>query len=174
MDGVLADFDSMRPNNSDLNHPTEELSPEKRKAKEQFWLDVEQDRDFWANIPVMKNVEQMLNVAKQYSECFVLSKAPSAKHFINGEKYVRFIEDEKQKWILKHLGNFFDKKHIIICNGAKGELIKPTRTDILVDDRHENINEWESHGGSGVLFTNAVDTVKSLALLKSDITTQSE
>lgn len=165
MDGVLVHFDAMRPNDKNLNHPSKELSPEMRAAKKQFWLDIEQQPNFWRDIPEMPRIEQLLNVAKQSGEIFVLSKTPGAKHFIGGQKYVDFVADEKRKYVLKHFGNFFDNKHIIICDGDKGELIKPTHNDILIDDRQENINEWQTHGGQGILFTNAILTTKKLRTL---------
>ena len=162
MDGVLAHFDAMRPDSANLNHPSEDLSPDQRAMKKQFWLDVEKQDNFWRDIPKIPNIEQLLTTAKSMGEIFVLSKTPSAKHFIGGQKYVDFVADEKRKWILKHLNDFFDAAHIIICDGAKGELMQPAADDILVDDRIENIKEWESHGGRGVLFTNAIDTINAL------------
>lgn len=162
MDGVLVDFDSVRPDTSDFNHPSEELSPEMRTAKKQFWRDIEQQENFWRDIPVMVNAEHLLSVAKSVGEIFILSKTPSAKHFITGQKYVDFVADEKRKWALKNFGNFFDGKHIIICTGNKGELVKPSSEDILVDDRRENIVEWESCGGRGILFVNALDVAQQL------------
>ena len=92
----------------------------------------------------------------------MLSKAPSAKHFIGAEKYVNFVVNEKRKWVLKNLNTFFDTEHIIICNGQKGESTHPTKTDILIDDRPENIKEWESHGGTGVLFITVSDCIEKL------------
>lgn len=162
MDGVLVHFDAMRPNNKNLNHPSEELSPEMRAAKKQFWLDIEQQSNFWCDIPEMPRIEQLLKFAKHSGEIFVLSKTPAAKYFIGGQKYVDFVADEKRKYILKHFGNFFDNEHIIICDGAKGKLVQPNKNDVLIDDRLENIQEWESHGGHGILFTNATDIVKIL------------
>jgi len=91
MDGVLVHFDAMRPNNKNLNHPSEELSPEMRAAKKQFWLDIEQQPNFWRDIPEMPRIEQLLKIAKQKGEIFVLSKTPSAKHFIGGQKYLDFL-----------------------------------------------------------------------------------
>lgn len=167
MDGVLVHFDAMRPNDKNLNHPSKELSPEMRMAKKQFWLDIEQQPNFWRDIPEIQGIEQLLKVAKQSGEIFVLSKTPSAKHFIGGKKYVEFVANEKREYILKHFGDFFDNKHIIICDGAKGELIKPANDDILIDDRNENIIEWQIHGGQGILFINAIDTVNKLKTLKS-------
>ncbi len=157
MDNVLAHFDAMRPNDTDLNHPSAELSPEKQAAKKQFWRNIEQDKNFWSDIPVMPNIKTLLLTTQNMGENFVLSKTPGAKHFIGGQQYVDFIADEKRKWILKNLNEFFDIKHIIICDGAKGELIHPSATDLLIDDRQENIIEWTEHGGRGILFKNALD-----------------
>ena len=162
MDGVLAHFDAMRPNDKDLNHPSEDLSPEKRAAKKLFWQEIEKQPNFWRDIPVMVNIEYLLKTAFDMGEIFVLSKTPGPQKFIGGQKYVDFVASEKRKWIAKNLNKFFDEKHVIICDGPKGELIHPTKTDILVDDRQENINEWESHGGRGVLFINAADAVKRM------------
>lgn len=162
MDGVLADFDSMHSEADKFNHSSSDLSPEMRVAKTQFWREIEQQENFWRDIPVMQDTEKLLTVAKSVGEIFILSKTPSAKHFISGQKYVDFVADEKRKWVLDNLGEFFDAKHIIICDTKKGALMKPGQGDILIDDRHENISEWESFGGRGILFTNASDVIKEL------------
>ena len=85
--------------------------------------------------------------------------------FVGGQKYVDFVANEKRKWIANNLSKFFDAKHVVICDCPKGGLIHPSNKDVLVDDRQENIKEWE--GGIGVLFTNAIDTEKRLILLKN-------
>lgn len=162
MDGVLVNFDAMRPNNTDLNHPSADLSPEKRIQKKQFWQQIEQEPNFWHDIPSMPNIEHLLSVSSTLGEIFVLSKTPGAHHFINGEKYVEYVANEKRKWIADNMGKYFDTEHTIICDGAKGELIRPSKTDILIDDRPENITEWESHGGTGIVFTNAIDVAQKL------------
>lgn len=162
MDGVLVNFDAMRPNDTDLNHPSADLSPEKRAQKKRFWQQIEQEPNFWHDIPSMPNIEHLLSVACALGEIFVLSKTPGAHHFINGEKYVEYVANEKRRWIADHMGKYFDTEHTIICDGAKGELIRPSKTDILIDDRPENITEWESHGGTGIVFTNAIDVAQKL------------
>jgi len=169
MDGVLVDFAygaRMCQNFADLNHPSEDLSPEQREAKRLFWLQIEQQDNFWCNLPVMDGAEQLLTVAKSVGEIFILSKTPGKKHFVNAEKYVQFVADEKRKWVLKHLGKFFDNEHIIICDSKKGALAKPSHEDILIDDRCENIAEWESCGGHGILFINSIDSVNKLKNLR--------
>ena len=162
MDGVLVDFNSVRPNASNLNHPSQELSEQDRELKRQFWLNIEKQDNFWAEIPMMKDIKNVLDIAKSMGELFILSKTPGAKHFIGGQNYVNYVADEKRKWVLKNLGQYFDDNHIIICDGNKGELINPSSEDILVDDRNENIIEWESHNGRGILFINSDDAVKKL------------
>ena len=167
MDGVLAHFDAMRPNDKDLNHPSDELPPEKRAAKKRFWLEIEQQENFWRDIPKMGNIEELLSVAAAIGEIFILSKTPSANHFIGGEKYVEFVANEKRNWILKNLNKYFDAEHIIICNRKKGEFFNPTKDDVLIDDRPENIKEWGEHGGSGILFTDVKDCIDRLKNYKT-------
>ena len=156
MDGVLANFASMTPNSAQFNRPSEILAPDLQVQKKQFWLNIEKNKNFWRDIPVMFGTENMLSVFQKYGELFVLSKTPGAKNFEGGSKYVEFVAKEKRKWIAKHLGNFFDKEHVIICDGPKGALIKPTNTDILVDDRPDNIQEWIGCGGRGILFNKSL------------------
>ena len=153
MDGVLADFDASAPKNSQsLNHPSESMNDAEKQAKKQFWLTIEQNKNFWRDIPVFAGIKEILKSAQDKGEIFVLTKTPSAKHFVGGQDYVDFITKEKIDWILKNLPEFFDEKHIIVCDGKKGALIKPTATDILIDDRTENITEWEQYNGRGILF----------------------
>ena len=162
MDGVIANFDSMLPGSAKFNHPSEHLSEKERAGKTQFWQTVEQTPNFWADMPVIKDSEHMLSVARDKGEIFVLSKTPGAKHFKSGQKYVDFVASEKIKWVLKKLPGFFDKSHIIICGKSKGAFMHPTPDDILVDDRIENINEWAEHGGRGILYTDAISTAQKI------------
>ncbi|MBQ3784794.1 MAG: hypothetical protein II843_00165 [Alphaproteobacteria bacterium] len=156
MDGVLANFDFMTPDSAAFNHPSKTLSTNLRAQKKQFWLNIEKNKNFWRDIPAMSGTEHMLSIVQKYGELFVLSKTPGSDKFECGAKYVEFIADEKRKWISKHLGNFFNDEHVIICNSAKGALIKPKQSDVLVDDREENISEWVAHGGQGILFTKSL------------------
>jgi 5'(3')-deoxyribonucleotidase len=157
MDGVLVDF----PQNTDVNtnRPTQFLDKSARTAKKKMWQDIEQNTHFWRDLPEIPNIKTMLRCAMNMGEIFVLSKTPNAKNFIAGQDYVNFIANEKRIWILKKLPIFFDDKHIIICDTPKGELIKPDLNHILVDDRIDNIQEWENAGGIGVLFNRDIPSV---------------
>ena len=165
MDGVITNFDSMSPNSAAFNHPSESLDEAGRAAKKQFWLNVEQNPNFWRDMPMIQNADYMLSVAHEYGEIFVLSKTPGAKHFASGQNYVNFVANEKRKWIKTNLSQFFDEQHVIICDGNKGELIQPTHNDILIDDRNENITGWEKHNGRGILFTNVIDAINKIKTL---------
>lgn len=110
------------------------------------------------------NIQLVLDVAGNIGKLCVLSKTPRAKNFVGGDKYVAFVASEKRDWILRNLGNYFAPENIIICTGAKGELVSPTLNDILVDDSIDNVNEWRENGGRGVHFTNAYDA--KLAILR--------
>lgn len=163
MDGVLADFDSSAPKNSQaLNHPSESMSDTEKQAKRQFWQTIEQNKNFWREIPMFPGIKDVLKSAQTKGELFVLTKTPGAKHFIGGQDYVNFVTKEKIDWILKNMPEFFDAKHIIVCDGKKGALIKPTANDILIDDRVENITEWEQHNGRGILFDEISRVIKEI------------
>jgi 5'(3')-deoxyribonucleotidase len=163
MDGVLADFDSSAPKNSQaLNHPSESMTDTEKQAKRQFWQTIEQNKNFWRDIPLFPGIKDVLKSAQTKGELFVLTKTPGAKHFIGGQDYVNFVTKEKIDWILKNMPEFFDEKHIIVCDGKKGALIKPTENDILVDDRAENITEWEQHNGRGILFDEISRVIKEI------------
>ena len=162
MDGVITNFDSMLPNSQIFNHPSETLNDELRAAKKQFWLTVERTPNFWRDMPMICNADYMLSVAYESGEIFVLSKTPGAKHFIGGQDYVDFVAKEKRQWIATNLKYFFDEQHVIICDGNKGKLIRPTRDDILIDDRSENINDWTECGGRAILFSDAKDTANKI------------
>lgn len=157
MDGVLVDF----PQNADINtnRPTQFLDNNARDAKKKMWQTIESNTRFWRDLPAIPNINTMLYYAMQMGEIFVLSKTPNAKNFIAGQDYVNFIANEKRMWILKKLPIFFDDKHIIICDTPKGTLIKPDQNHILVDDRIDNIQEWENAGGAGVLFNRNIPSV---------------
>ena len=114
---------------------------------------------------MMPDAKYMLSAAQSIGEIFILSKTPGAKHFAGGNEYVKFVANEKRNWIKINLPEFFDEQHVIICDGNKGQLIRPTHNDILIDDRPENITEWKKYGGRGILFTNAIATANKIKTL---------
>jgi len=153
MDGVLANFKLAAHDIPGLvNHPSNKLGTSERQAKIDAWHQVEKNPTFWRNLLQIEYATYMLNTASKIGNIFVLSKAPGASKFINGEQYVKFVETEKRNWILHNFPQFFDNEHIIICTTPKTQIIHPTYNDWLIDDRPENISEWINAEGRGILF----------------------
>lgn len=173
MDGVLADFDAATKkyssNNALLNKRGHLLEADLLAAKRERWHKIEQDRTFWTNIPVMQGIDAVLNIAKDCGELFVLTSVPGAKNFNGGVSYVDFIEQEKRVWIEKYLSKYFDADHVIVTRIAKEKLIKPTNTDILIDDRSENVADWLAAGGKGIIYKSPLQTIKDLTSVEDFI-----
>lgn len=169
MDGVLADFDlaaiPFSQGRTDLNNQGKLMTRDALDAKKSRWQRIEEARDFWANIPVMKSIEKMLDAAQNYGELFVLTSVPSAKNFVAGTLYVDFIESEKRAWVARYLSKYFTPKNVIVTRIAKERLIHPTQNDILIDDRVGNVADWMAAGGRGIVFKTPEQTIKDLTLL---------
>jgi 5'(3')-deoxyribonucleotidase len=163
MDNTLVNFNAHLPKYAiGTNRPSEKLDGDARSAKIRMWREIENTPNFWRDLPMTDGISSVLNAAQNIGELFVLSKTPRAKNFIGGEKYVNFVASEKRDWILRNLGDYFVAQNIIICTGPKGELVSPTTTDILVDDRIDNIEEWRNMGGRGIHFLSVQSALYSI------------
>lgn len=164
MDGVLADFDAAAAeyNMGDLNRQTKSMTADDKKAKQMRWRWIEENKDFWINMPVVADVQELLAVARRMGDLFVLTKVPGAKNFIGGDAYVDFIEAQKRAWIARHFSDFFDDEHVIVARIAKEDLLRPTRDDLLIDDRAGNIADWGAAGGRGIVFSTPEQVIKDL------------
>ncbi|MCL1785799.1 MAG: hypothetical protein FWG39_01445 [Alphaproteobacteria bacterium] len=177
MDGVLADFEQSaikyRPRSADLNRPNEYLSDAQKAAKLEFYRKIE-GTNFYGDLAVMPGAGEMIAAAKAVAgdNVFILTKIPKAANFITGALLTdaneqRRIAQQKIEWVLRHFGDYFSPDRIItVMDGTKGVLLRPTKTDILVDDRPDNIANWTGSGGTGILYTSAADTATELAGLK--------
>jgi hypothetical protein len=56
--------------------------------------------------------------------------------------------------------NMPNNKMILVPAWKKKEYATPT--SILIDDRADNINQWEAAGGIGILHTDAASTIAKL------------
>ena len=188
MDGVLADFEKSateflychsreggnRADNdarsatkysyAELNRPSELLTPDQKQEKIRFWQSIG-GTDFFKNLPVMPGANAMLDAARKCASggLYILTKAPSSKNFIAGEAEQQRIAAQKIDWVLKHFADYFPRDNIIVVIGIKkNELVRPTKDDILIDDRTDNIEHWNTAGGTGILFTSSDDATTKL------------
>ena len=144
MDGVLTDF------NKRFEY-FGGLTPDEYQAKfskSQFWklIDDKVGFEFWAKMPWMPDGKQLWSYIEKYKP--MLLSAPSQKP---SSRY------GKRVWVNDNLPGV---KLILAKRENKQDYSKPNR--ILIDDRADNIEEWKSKGGIGILHTSAADTIEKL------------
>lgn len=152
MDGVIADFDQRF---LDLSG----MTPNEYKDKHgmnKFWnlIDKENKIKFWVGIPLMFGAQQLVDYISQYD--YEILTAPSLK------KQSRI---GKMVWLRKIHPDLFPNKPKVNFKPAKEKhQIKSnlTKSDILIDDKANTINNWNSSGGTGILHTSTENTIKQL------------
>lgn len=166
MDGVLADFDlaaeHLSEGRTDLNNQNKLMTEDAKAAKKQRWQRIEAHTGFFENLPLVPQIKELLTVAQGKGELFVLTAVPSAKNFVSGDIFVEHIKTAKRQWIAKNMADFFAPESVIVVMGAKEDLIKPTKSDILIDDRAGNVADWVAAGGTGIHFQSAAQAIKDL------------
>ena len=105
---------------------------------------------FWAGLKWMPDGQKLWDYIKQYKPN--LLSAPSREESSRIGKHV---------WVKNKIPG---TKLILRYAKQKKELATPT--SILIDDRIENINDWESAGGIGILHTSTANTISQLKKLK--------
>jgi hypothetical protein len=145
MDGVLCDFDKRF---KDLN--PEHLTPSEYIAKystNKFWNLIDSYKEkFWSEMQWMSDGKQLWDYIKKYNPS--LLSAPSKK------ASSRF---GKRLWVDKNLPG----TKLILASAEKKQNYSK-KDHILIDDREDNISQWVSQGGIGILHKNTADTIKQL------------
>jgi FMN phosphatase YigB (HAD superfamily) len=146
MDGVLADFDKRF---KDLN--PEKLSAAQYQTKygiEKFWnfIDEENKVKFWVGIPWMPDGKQLWDYIKDKQP--TLLSAPSRKPA---------SRLGKRLWVKNNIPGT-----PLVLAAADKKQNYSGRNKILIDDRLDNIEQWVSQGGIGILHKNTQDTIKQL------------
>lgn len=170
MDGVLADFEAsvrMIPGYTPgLNKSSKNMSYQERIAKAKNFLAIEKIPAFWADMQPVLNINMLLDYAQSRGDMFVLTRIPKAEYFKNADRYIQEIANAKKQWIKDNMSRYFYPHSVIVCQGNKGELIKPTYKDVLIDDRPDNIADWCEAGGQGILFKSSIDALQQLQHIK--------
>ncbi len=97
--------------------------------------------DFWLNIPMTKNANNLLGLIKELKGSYTILSAPLPDD-PNSEPH-------KREWIKKNLTAFPPKKVIITSNKAVHATQPDGTANILIDDYGQNVAKWESAGGVG-------------------------
>ena len=144
MDGVLVDF----------NKRFGELSawgPEKfieKNGLNEFWELIDgRGVGFWVGMEWMEDGKELWSLLKENFEVELLSSPSRAENSRLG----------KRLWVRNHkLGVKLNLEY----SRSKHKYAAPNH--ILIDDRKDNIEDWESKGGVGILHTSTENTIECL------------
>lgn len=126
MDGVLADFNA-QPN-----------ALERFIKEKGFFLKLKP-------MPFAKKLNKALESVVLRENTYILSASPTKRG-----------DEEKIKWLEKHIPNLKPQNIIIVRGGEKKKHYAGINR-ILVDDYSGNIQEWSANGGHGVKFLNGTN-----------------
>lgn len=153
MDGVLVDFDKGYEELTGLHTKHKDVQDQKdfwellnrslqEQNKTEYW--------FWSNLEWMPDGKQLWNYIKPYNP-YILT-APSR----NPES-----KEGKLKWVQDKIGSV--RKVIFSPSYKKKEYAKPS--NILIDDRKDNIEGWIENRGVGIYHQSTTSTLKELKKL---------
>jgi hypothetical protein len=155
LDGVLADFDARFEHfYGILPKEYEEQAIQQygeQKGKEKFWNSIDETIGvrFWRGIPWMPEGPQLWDYIKQFNP--IILTAPSRNEV---------SRIGKRLWVQDNLGSNIPIE--FRASYKKQELSGPGK--ILIDDRLDNVLQWKSKNGIGLLYEG--DTKKIITELK--------
>lgn len=130
--------------------------PELAKQYEDFRNAILSKPNFWRDLPWMDDGKELVS--------FILNKIPLRNIGIitapmkgDDRCYI-----EKKQWVANNLpfislNNFYLEKQKYTKIGSI-----PETHQILIDDHSDNIGEWITHGGIGILHKNTKETIEQL------------
>ena len=145
MDGVLCDFDARF---KGIN--PEKLSPTQYTTKygtDKFWATIDAEGvGFWVGIKWMSDGKQLWEYISKYNPTLLSapSRQPSSRL-------------GKRLWVKNNIPG----AKLVLASAEKKQNYSGTNK-ILIDDRPDNIDQWRSKGGIGILHVNTADTIKQL------------
>lgn len=146
LDGVLSDFNKAFIDNIGM-HPKKF---EDKYGINEFWKEISKIDHFWLNMQPMKNAGILWKYIKKYNPILLTTPADGVEQ----------CKPDKLKWVKKYLG--YNK---VIFEKNKEKYASPSA--ILIDDREDNIQDFNNANGIGILFKSAnqvIDELKDLGL----------
>lgn len=145
MDGVLVDFDK---GYKDLTGMTTKEAD--AKGPKFFWEPLSKvGEKYWSDLEWMPDGKQLWNHIKKYNPS--LLSAPSRE---------KSSKTGKQKWVNSNLPGV----ELILRPASQKQKLSGDNK-ILIDDKKENIEQWKSKGGIGLLHTSTTNTIEQLKKL---------
>lgn len=146
MDGVLCDFWSGASELTD--QPIQSLS-----VKE-IWNLTRQTAGFWENLHWMPGAVELWQLLDRYN-VHILSSLPVSDPSARPGKLL---------WLHKNIQSINDSRiHLVERKQKQDFAISGSNANILIDDYHKNISEWNSRGGIGIFHSSANETIRTLS-----------
>ena len=146
MDGVLADFQGYLEKNGIPYAPQDTRDKE---ADAYMWECIKKVDHFYYQLEPVSGAIRLFQRLNQEYHCEILSAIPKPHWGLVGSG------EDKKAWVEKYLGK--DVPVNIVYREQKKEFAR-NKNCILIDDLKINIEEWNSYGGTGILFESAEDS----------------
>jgi|APFre7841882793_1041355.scaffolds.fasta_scaffold01334_3 hypothetical protein len=129
LDGVLADFEQGVIDK--FKKPPEQLKPGV------MWGVINKSNTFFENLPWMPEGRKLWEQIKQYNP-IILTGIPNSGS----------AAEQKRRWCARELGEHIN---VITC-ATKDKPKYCIKNSILIDDRSDNMNAWNTKGGTFILY----------------------
>ena len=117
------------------------LKWDKLNTQESFWGEIATIDTFWSDIPALPWFYELIRLAREHDRLFNILTAPTN----HDNCYAG-----KRKWIDNHFN--FDPRERLHLRKDKWRFATMGEDCVLIDDKPQNICEWNSAGGLGILF----------------------
>lgn len=130
LDGVLADFEQGVRNK--FNKNVDEIKPTL------MWCVINKSKTFFETLPWMEKGRELWSRIEQYNPIILTGVPPHSATAV----------EQKIKWCQRELG---PNVQVITC-ATKDKPNYCTYGSILIDDRTDNLNDWNKKGGKFILY----------------------
>lgn len=145
LDGVFADF------NGKFFDITGKQPHEVHKKE--MWKVIGGTRNFFYSLGLCEDAHHLWEYCKQYQP-----------KFLTGLPSQRDGREQKQRWVAEKFGDQWET--IVVPKRQKQDFSGPNR--VLIDDTRDNIDQWVSKGGHGILHVSVWDTIEQLEQLNKE------
>jgi hypothetical protein len=137
MDGVIADFFKELASHHGVDHWKD--IPDKEESIRQL-----QGTDFFGRLPKFKTSDELIEFVDEVTDGkWCILSSPLRGDYDNSSFW-------KQEWLAKH---GYKPKEAIFTGRKEKYAVKADGTpNILIDDRHQNIDRWIKAGGIGIRY----------------------
>lgn len=152
LDGVLVDLDKGYERETGI--PLSEGDKFYNYDHSKFWEEPKKNPTFWRDLPKMQDADLLINYIKNLkNDTFILSA--SVRDYVD-------CSTQKREWVDLHTPFSMEYVHIVRRSEKRLFATSKSIANILIDDYEKNIEEWNYHGGIGILHTSSINTINTL------------